>query len=253
MTEPMRNPALHVQFYTTADYPCSYLPGRQARSQVAVPSELIDSWVFSQLVQQGFRRSGLYVYRPHCLGCQECVPVRLLVDEFVPRRSQRRAEKRHGDLKTRILPLDYNEAHFSLYQRYQRTRHTGGGMDEDNREQYVSFILKSGVASFLAEFRSDRHVRMVSLIDQLEDGLSSVYTFFDPDVPGASYGVYNILWQVGLARQLGLPYVYLGYWVHDCRKMVYKTEYQPLEALIDGHWVRLTAGEPLVTASTQSL
>ncbi|WP_148716236.1 arginyltransferase [Chitinolyticbacter meiyuanensis] len=234
-----RGHAIQLQFYATAPYPCSYLPEEMARSQVAVPSELIDTRTYSQLVQHGFRRSGQFVYRPHCDACQACVPVRLPVAEFEPNRSQRRAGKQHANLKTRILGLEYSEAHFRLYQRYQAARHSGGGMDEDGREQYESFILKSNVASFLAEFREGAEVRMVSLIDQLEDGLSSVYTFYDPEVTHASFGVFNILWQVGLARQLGLPYVYLGYWIGECRKMAYKTQYQPIEGLIGGEWQRL--------------
>ncbi|TJZ65212.1 arginyltransferase [Chitiniphilus eburneus] len=234
-----RGQTIQLQFYATAPYPCSYLPDQLARSQVAVPSELIDTRTYSQLVQHGFRRSGQFVYRPHCDACQACVPVRLPVAEFQPNRTQRRAARHHGNLKTRILGLEYSEAHFRLYQRYQAARHSGGGMDEDGREQYESFILKSNVASFLAEFREAGVVRMVSLVDQLEDGLSSVYTFYDPDIAGASYGVFNILWQVGLARQLGLPYVYLGYWIEACRKMAYKTQYHPIEGLTDGRWERL--------------
>ncbi|GAA5784762.1 putative arginyl-tRNA--protein transferase [Chitiniphilus shinanonensis] len=234
-----RGHTIQLQFYATAPYPCSYLPDQLARSQVAVPSELIDTRTYSQLVQHGFRRSGQFVYRPHCDACQACVPVRLPVAEFEPNRTQRRAARHHANLKTRILGLEYSEAHFRLYQRYQAARHSGGGMDEDGREQYESFILKSNVASFLAEFREAGVVRMVSLVDQLEDGLSSVYTFYDPDIPGSSYGVFNILWQVGLARQLGLPYVYLGYWIEACRKMAYKTQYHPIEGLIDGRWGRL--------------
>ncbi|GGP20875.1 arginyltransferase [Silvimonas iriomotensis] len=236
-----RGHTLQLQFYATTSYPCSYLPERMARSQVAVPSELIDARTYSQLVLHGFRRSGQFVYRPHCDHCQACVPVRIPVADFVADRSQRRAQKQHGNLRTRLLGLEYSEAHFQLYQRYQLIRHAGGGMDQDNREQYENFILKSNVASFLAEFRDDTGVRMVSLIDQLDDGLSSVYTFYDPDMTGASYGVFNILWQVGLAKQLGLPYLYLGYWIEDCRKMAYKTRYQPMEGLVNGEWQRLPA------------
>ncbi|WP_035053384.1 arginyltransferase [Andreprevotia chitinilytica] len=231
-----RGHAIPLQFYATAPYPCSYLPDELARSQVAVPSELIDTRTYSQLVQLGFRRSGQFVYRPHCDACQACVPVRIPVDAFEPNRTQRRVQKRHGVLKTRLLALNYDDAHFQLYQRYQAVRHSGGGMDQDGREQYESFILKSNVASFMAEFRENGIVRMVSLIDQLDDGLSSVYTFYEPEVEGASFGVFNILWQIGLAKQLGLPYLYLGYWIGECRKMAYKTQYKPIEGLIDGQW-----------------
>lgn len=229
-----------VQFYTTASYPCSYLPERAARSQVAAPSELVDGALYSQLVQHGFRRSGQFIYRPHCDGCAACIPVRIAVEDFHPNRSQRRTGKRLDHLHIRLLPLHYEETHFQLYQRYQEMRHAGGGMDEDDRTQYESFILKSHVDSFLVEFSdAEGVVRMVSLIDQLGDGISAVYTFFDPEPAQAGYGVFNVLWQIEFARALGLPYVYLGYWVEHCRKMAYKTGYQPIEGLIGGQWQAL--------------
>jgi arginyl-tRNA--protein-N-Asp/Glu arginylyltransferase len=236
MNDSFRKHTVQLQFYATAPYPCSYLADQSARSQVAVPSDLIDSEIYSQLVEQGFRRSGQFVYRPWCDHCQACVPVRLPVQRFKPNRTQRRVLQRNQNLKVRLIELSFREEHFALYQRYQQSRHAGGGMDQDNREQYESFLLKSNVASFLAEFIEDGVVRMVSLIDQLNDGISSVYTFFDPDLPTRSLGVYNVMWQVGLAKQLGLPYVYLGYWIKDCRKMAYKTQYQPIEGRVHGVW-----------------
>jgi arginyl-tRNA--protein-N-Asp/Glu arginylyltransferase len=241
MNDSLRtNRTLSLQFYSTASYECSYLEGQVARSQVAVPAELIDSQVYSNLVQHGFRRSGLFVYRPWCDQCRACIPVRLPVQQFKPDRSQRRAQKTHADLKVRVLGLEYLETHYLLYQRYQMARHSGGGMDQDNREQYQSFILKSNVNSFLAEFTLDNQVQMVSLIDQLDDGISSVYTFYNPDLAGASLGVFNILWQIELAKQMQLPYVYLGYWIDQCRKMAYKTRYQPIEGLFDGQWQQIS-------------
>ena len=230
-----------VHFYATAPYPCSYLNDRQARSQVAIPTESIDAAIYSQLIRIGFRRSGLFTYRPYCDNCDACVSVRLPVAEFQPNRSQRRAATRHIDLSARLLPLEYREDHYQLYRRYQETRHSSGSMAADDRGQYTEFVLKSGVESWLAEFRLDGELKMVSLIDRLDDGLSAVYTFFDPDDTHASYGTYNVLWQIGLARRLGLPYVYLGYWVAECRKMSYKIRFRPLEYLQNGLWVRKDA------------
>ena len=225
-----------IQFYTTAPYPCSYLPEQQARSQVAIPGDLIDASVYSQLVRAGFRRSGLFTYRPHCDRCRACVPVRVRAAEFTPNRTQRRTWRDYQHLRVELLPLGYNEEHYLLYRNYQQSRHAGGGMDEDSREQYRNFILKSNVSSFLAEFRDQAgSLKMVSLIDELDDGLSSVYTFFDPD-PRASLGTFNVLWQMALCRKLELPYLYLGYWIGASRKMNYKTRFQPLEGLQDGKW-----------------
>jgi len=234
--------ALH--FYLTAPYPCSYLPDLSARSQVATPGLLINTPMYSELVQHGFRRSGTYTYRPHCDNCRACVPLRVLAKQFTANRSQRRAWKQHDHLDATLHPLQDNAAHYDLYQRYQRARHKDGGMDNDSRESYQNFLLQSQVDSLLVEFREpfdheqDRQgvLRMVSVIDLLGDGLSSVYTFYEPDLPRARLGVYNVLWQIELCRKLDLDFVYLGYWIEASRKMAYKIEYQPAQGLLDGTW-----------------
>jgi arginine-tRNA-protein transferase len=236
-------PLNQVQYFATAAYPCSYIDGRIARSQVAGPSEQINSKLYDDLVRQGFRRSGGYVYRPHCDHCQACASIRVPVAEFRPNRSQRRALKQHANLAARISKPHFSEEHYALYQRYQKAKHAEGGMDQDDATQYIEFLVSSRVDSYMIEFREvdangvANQLRMVSIIDQLSDGLSAVYTFYEP-LSGHSYGTFNVLWQIEHAATLGLAYVYLGYWIQACRKMSYKTKFQPSELLLHGHWIR---------------
>ena len=231
--------SLHaLNFYRTTVYPCGYLPNKMARSQVLSPSQSITPDTYDTLLTQGFRRSGLFIYRPDCDDCKACTAIRVKVQEFLPKRNQQRAWKKHRTLSAKQIPLQYQEEHYALYLRYQTQRHLGGGMDQDSRYQYSQFLLQTRVDTQLVEFRDQNQaLRIVSMIDILADGLSSVYTFFDPDIKQSAYGTYNILWQIAQAQKMNLPYLYLGYWIYNSKKMAYKAEFRPFEFLQDGSWL----------------
>ena len=183
-------------------------------------------------MKAGFRRSGIFtpIATPAAPACR-----RIPVAQFEPTRAQRRARKRHAALDAIPQSLRFRNEHYALYLRYQAHRHSGGGMDQDSRDQYLHFLLQSRTNTRLIEFRDAGKLMMVSIVDILEDGVSSVYTFFEPGV-AASFGTYNVLWQTEQCRSRGLPYLYLGYCISNSRKMAYKANFRPIVGLTDGQW-----------------
>ena len=257
MTLPSE-PALHkLQFYVTTPYKCGYLPNKLAQSLIAAPHHLVDTIIYSGLIQQGFRRSGKFTYRPYCENCKACIAIRLILDSFAPTRSQKRAYKQHANLSVRVLPLGYQQQHFELYTSYQALRHADEELSQQaeahrtaeiqtEADQYRQFLCKSNVESLMIEFSDAAGaVKIVSVIDVVNDGISAVYTFYDAleakasfgtNNKRASYGTYSIMWLAEWAKMLGLPYLYLGYWIEASPKMAYKQQFKPQQKLIEGEW-----------------
>lgn len=227
-------------FYRSTPHACGYLPGRTAASLFVDPDAPKTSTLYARMLQYGFRRSGDEIYRPQCGVCQACVPVRIPVQSFRPNRAQRRTWQHNLDLEVRAVRPTYRNEHFNLYRRYVSARHRGGGMDHANREAFLAFLTARWVETIFYEFRLSETLLTVAVVDRMGDALSAVYTFFEPDVPERSLGRYAILYEIAAARALGLDWLYLGYWVRDCRKMRYKNEFQPLEYYSEGRWKQRT-------------
>ena len=230
-----------AQFFVTPKHPCSYLSRNNAQTLFFDPRRIITSDIYQALTEQGFRRSGSHLYRPHCKGCSACISTRIPVNEFKARRSQRRIIKRNVDLEVRYEDAAFTQRHYNLYQRYISLRHADGDMYPASEDQYRSFLLSSWSNSFFLSLYEGERLLSVAVTDKQKHGLSAIYTFFEPNADHRSLGVLSILQQINLCRLWQLPYLYLGYWIRDCQKMAYKTQYQPIELYVDNQWLRVTS------------
>lgn len=228
-----------LKFYATQAHDCSYLPQRKATTLLLDPRQPIELQTYARLSELGFRRSGEHLYRPHCQHCQACIPARIPTNSFRPSRQQRRILARNLDLSVRAVRPAPSDEHYALYARYIEQRHADGDMYPPSREQFASFLLRDLEFCVFFEFRLGERLLAVAVTDVLPNGLSAVYTFFDPDEAQRSLGRLAILWQIAEAARRELPAVYLGYWIRECRKMRYKSEYRPLELYVDQHWTTL--------------
>jgi len=225
-----------IGFRLTPEHECSYLDDKDAITLFVDPNYPIVMKQYSQLAQLGFRRSGANVYRPHCTNCGLCIPVRVPVDEFNANRSQRRNIKLNNDLSMKVIDAEFNDEHYALYRKYMSGRHAGGGMDKDEPDSYETLISAKWCSSKLLEFRLKDKLMMVAVIDCFDDGVSAVYTFFDPDYAKRGLGVFGILSEIDYVKALNLDWLYLGYWNPKTNKMSYKSNYQPMEFFDGSEW-----------------
>ncbi|MGI9323393.1 MAG: arginyltransferase [Pseudomonadales bacterium] len=228
-----------LQFFTTPAHDCSYIPGKQATTLVVDPRAKVDTRLYSSLASAGFRRSGPHIYRPYCQTCSACIPVRVAVADFAPKRRQQRIAKKNRDLRVSREQPSMNNENFALYRYYINKRHADGDMHPASRDQFDAFLVDGRPEASFYNFRKEEKLLAVAVADELQDGLSAIYTFFDPSLPQRSLGVYAILWLLEYVQEQGLDYLYLGYWIRQCRKMNYKTDFQPFQLLINNEWLEL--------------
>ncbi len=227
----------NTKFFITPKHPCSYLNRNDATTLFADPNRTVSQSMYSTLSNLGFRRSGRYIYRPNCRHCSECTPTRILVHQLnTQKRRYRRILLKNKDIKTtKVQEADKGE-HYKLYEKYIYHKHKEGDMFPPSPEQYQNFLLSTGDYTHFFELRISEQLVAVIVTDLLHNGLSAVYTFYEPELPKRSLGIYAILWQIQQAKILGLTYLYLGYWVKSCQKMSYKSQFRPVEMFIDNHW-----------------
>ena len=229
-----------LKFFSTPPHHCSYLDEQEATTLFADPEAPMSTALYNQLSNYGFRRSGNYIYKPQCHSCNACISVRIPVALFKQSRQQRRVWKNNLDVQVRKVPAHYVQAHYELYAKYIQQRHADGDMHPSSIAQYVSFLFSDWSDTWLNEFYHDGKLLAVSVCDALKNGVSAVYTFYDCHEESRSLGTFAVLWQIAEAQRLHIDYVYLGYWVKESKKMAYKTNFRPLEALIDQLWRPLT-------------
>ena len=224
------------RLYLSAPHPCPYIEPETAATVMLDPKHPVNDALFNTLLKAGFRRSGDSIFRPHCRNCNACISVRIPAAEYRPNRAQRRTYSRNSDLATSMTPATFNDEHFDLYCRYQAWRHSGDLMDHSDPKLYREFMVESTVETVFIEHRLNGKLATVSVCDLTDDGMSAVYTFFDPKLQARSLGTYAIMKQVDYVNSMRLDWLYLGYWINGCKKMGYKIKFAPIFGFVNKEW-----------------
>ncbi|MGR6873933.1 arginyltransferase [Pseudomonas sp. HK3] len=241
MDEVHSNTGQQIKLLTLSeDHACSYLPEQKANS-VFLDHETPPSWhQYSQLTRIGFRRSGGHFYRPHCKQCDACLSCRVRSEEInLASKRFKRILNRNNHMSYSLVSAAFSEEHYQLYEKYISTRHSDGDMYPPSSEQYRNFLTSTEKYSYFLEIRLDETLVACCVTDALDDGLSAIYTYFDPDFEKSSPGTLAVLLLCKIAKEMSLPYVYLGYWVKNSQKMNYKVQFQPLEIFNGDNWQSL--------------
>jgi len=230
---------ISIPLFLIPEHPCGYLEGERAQSAFVHPSFPVTTSIYARLLEQGFRRSGDEIYAPHCPHCSACIPARLPVKKFKPRRSQKRCMNKNLNTQVIVKPAVFEQAHYDMYLRYQAIRHSDGSMVNASPDDYLRFLGSSWCDTRFVEFSINNELAGVAVIDQFEQAWSAVYTFFEPAFASYSLGVYAVLWQIEQAALHQKEFLYLGFWIKACKKMAYKSDYQPIQLLIDNQWIEM--------------
>ncbi|MEQ1636489.1 MAG: arginyltransferase [Methylococcales bacterium] len=227
---------ISIPLLSMQPHACSYLSNKTAQTTFVHPSFPMTTAVYAQLIARGFRRNGDDAYTPQCTGCAACIPVRVPVADFKPNRNQSRCITKNHNTEAIIKPAAFEQQHYDLYCRYQKTKHPDSSMQYATPDDYLRFLGSTWCDTHFIEFNITGQLVAVAIVDHFESAISAVYTFFDPDFAHYSLGVYAVLWQLDYAKQLKLNWLYLGYWIADCQKMRYKNQYRPLEIFRNDRW-----------------
>jgi arginine-tRNA-protein transferase len=234
-----RNSEQSIRCFITVPFACSYPPEREARNLIIDPALPLTPTLLGDLLNLGFRRSGQHIYRPNCEQCRACISLRVPANRFQPNRSQRRNWQQNCEIE-QSTTTDVSDEQFELYQRYINTRHSDSSMANPTMEEYTNFLTAPGIDTRFHEFRLHEKLIAVAVTDHTPQGLSAVYTFYDPELENRGIGTYAILWQIHHTQQLQLPWTYLGYWIDECDKMRYKNRFRPCQGYVENRWENLS-------------
>ena len=227
-----------VKFFLTETEACSYLPKEKASFLVVDPTEKISASEYSQLSQSGFRRSGKTIYRPQCKSCDQCIPIRIPVANFVPKRRHRRVLRKNSQVSVSKVNPSFSFEHFSLYSKYINNRHHSDDMAPSSSGQYRDFLVEGKQGTNFYEYREDDILLAVSVTDSLNDGVSAIYNFYEPTLSSRALGIFMILSLIRETSKQNKRFLYIGYWIKECKKMSYKNQFKPLEKLVNRKWIR---------------
>jgi arginine-tRNA-protein transferase len=233
----------NIELYKSEESECGYIDGLKSSNLVANPYCAPNQEVYDHLIGFGFRRSGDLLYRPDCQDCLRCIPVRLDVRHFTLNRRFRRVLKKNIALQIRTVKPNFSDAYLTLYSQYLSAKHRGGEMEHPSADDFQRFLISDWNSSLFIEITESEKLMAIAVTDVVEDGLSSVYTFYDPEYLARSLGQFAILQQINLAQTYNKPYLYLGYWIASVKKMSYKADYQPLQYFINNQWLEKEAFE----------